>query len=434
MDEHKEHVVHVMLDTNVVFSPKNMLHVFSRAAETVIRESSAHTDLAVRWMIPAMVRSERIWQMRGLAVTHLNATRNMQKLFGQTWVENEDAIANAITKTVDEQLRSLSVETVECNVSLVDWTTLISAAALRLPPFSPGDSEKGFRDAIICETICQQIEQTPLGDEACIVVSGDDLLRKTIGERLGLTTSVKIVSSLDELRNEINFLLSPIDAETAQDLALKAGEVFGSSGLWTNFRDQLFSDFASELRAAPGEVVDVRLGQSWLSLPVFIRKQGSRLEFASIFTCERTGRAWVRDVPQIGPSSFIDDVRRLASLAGSGAGSDLPPSSFIEDLRRLASLAGSGAGVDQDDKKEPPPLSGVAGAAGILAASQASPPPPPPQKAGLTLAALADYQQAGRWETVALPELHFSFVWSARYDSTGLISDPRKESIVAEPF
>ncbi|MGA7782829.1 MAG: hypothetical protein WCA85_34685 [Paraburkholderia sp.] len=81
-----------MLDTNVVFAPKNMHHVFSRAVQAVIQESTTHTDLAVRWMIPAMVRSERIWQMRGLAVAHLTATRNMQKLFGQTWVENEDAV------------------------------------------------------------------------------------------------------------------------------------------------------------------------------------------------------------------------------------------------------------------------------------------------------------------------------------------------------
>ncbi|MFK4442069.1 hypothetical protein ABH944_002514 [Caballeronia udeis] len=404
MAEHKKHVVHVMLDTNIVFTPKNMHHFFSRQVGTVIRDFATHTDVAVRWMVPAMVRSERIWQMTGLAVGHLNATRNMQKLFGQIWVENEDAIASAISKTVDEQLRSLSTEIIECNVSLVDWTTLISAAALRLPPFSPGDSEKGFRDAVICETIYQRIKQIPLGDETCIVVSGDHLLRETVGKHLGVTTSVKLVKSLDELRNEINFLASPIDAETAQALSFKAGEVFEKSGLWKIFRDQLIPDFANEFLAAPQDVTDIRLGQSWLSLPVFIQKQGSRLEFASIFTIERTGRTWVRDVPQI------------------------PQSSFNDDMQRMAALAGLGASADQDKKKGPEPLSGIAG----FIASQT--PPPPPHDAGLTLASLADYQQAGRWETVALPELHFSFIWSAEYDSTGRISNPRKDRTVAEPL
>lgn len=404
MAEHKKHVIHVMLDTNILFAPKNMHHIFSRQVEAMIRESATHTDVAVRWMIPAMVRSERIWQMRGLAIGHLNATRNMQKLFGQTWVENEDAVANVISKTVDGQLRSLNTEIIECDVSLVDWATLISAAALRLAPFSSGDSEKGFRDAVICETIYQRIKQIALGDETCIVVSADDLLRETIGKHLGVPTSVKLLKSLDELRNEINFLASPIDAETAQALSFKAGEVFEKSGLWKVFRDELIPEFTSEFLAAPQDVTDIRLGQSWLSLPVFIQKQGSRLEFASIFTIERTGRTWVRDVPQI------------------------PQSSFNDDMQRMASLAGLGASTGQDTQKGPEPLSGIAG----FIASQT--PPPPPHDAALTLASLADYQQAGRWETVALPELRFSFIWSAAYDSTGQISNPRKDRTVAEPL
>lgn len=401
----REHVVHVMLDTNVVFANKSMCHACSRAAETLINESATYDNLTVRWMIPAMVRSERIWQMRGFAVENLAAVRSMQRLFGQVWVENDDAIVKAVAKAVDEQFRALSVDVIECDVSRVDWTALISAAALRLPPFSPGDSEKGFRDAIICETFCQHMERTPLSDDTWIIVSGDDLLRKAVGERLGANTSVRTVKNLDELRNEINFLISPIDAETAQHLAFKAGEVFYKSGLWRIFCDQLLSEYVSELTAAPPEVKNVQLGQTWLSLPVFIQKKGSRLEFASIFTCERAGRKWVREVPLAPSLSPVDGLGLLASLINLGAGSTL------------------------DSKKQPETLPSMAG---ILAASQTS--PPPPHDAGSTLASLADYQPPGQWETVTLPELHFSFVWSAEYDSTGVIANPRKDRIDVEPL
>jgi hypothetical protein len=402
MTEPKKHVVHVMLDTNVVFVNKSMHHACSRTAETLIADSETHEDLAMRWMIPAMVRSERIWQMRGFAVEQLAAVRSMQRLFGQVWVENDDAIVEAVKKRVDEQLHELGVNVIECDVPLVDWTALISAAARRLPPFSPGESEKGFRDAIICETFCQQIGKIQLNDDTCIVVSGDDLLRKAVAERLGAKTPVRIVKSLDELKNEINFLASPIDAETAQALALKAGEVFEKSGLWKTFRDQLFSEFASELRMAPPDVDDVRLGQSWLSLPVFIRKRGSRLEFASIFTCERVGRKWVWLNTQ-------------------------PP--LDEGARLLASLLDLGQGSSLDDTRRPDLLQSIAGMP-----TEAQPLPPPPQDPGMTLAALANHQPMGRFETVPLPELHFSFIWSAEYDSTGLISNPRNDRIVAEPL
>ena len=66
--------------------------------------------------------------------------------------------------------------------------------------------KRDFENAVICEAFCQQIEQIPFGEETCIVVSGDELLRTAVGERLGVTASVKVVRNLEELKNEINFL------------------------------------------------------------------------------------------------------------------------------------------------------------------------------------------------------------------------------------
>jgi hypothetical protein len=404
MAEQKKHVVHVMLDTNAVFA-KSMHHAFSRAAEALIKESASHADLALRWAIPAMVRSERIWQMRGFALEHLASTRNMQRLFGQTWVENEKSIADAVAITFDQQLRSMSTEIIECDETLVDWRALISAAALRLPPFSSGSSEKGFRDAVICETFCQRIEKIPLHDETCLVVSGDDLLGQALRERLGEDTSVKITKGISELANEINFLASPLDAETAQALSFKAGEVLEKSRLLKDFYKQLLSDFESKLKAAPAEVEDVRIGQQWLSLPVFIRKAASRLEFASLFTCERLGRKWVREFSAI-PTPPI----------GSFFGGEAP----------LPTLSISGAEPNGETRKN-----ALAELSRVLANRQIA---PPTQDAILTLASLADFQKSGHWETIQLPELTFGFIWSAEYDSSGKVSNPRVIRVDEQPL
>ncbi len=142
------HSVHVMFDTNSVFT-ENMQHVFCRDAETLVQGYSMHPGITTTWVIPAMVRAEREWQMRCSAGEQLAATRRMQKLFGQTWVEDENAIGIAVTQSVDRQLKDLQVDVVECDIKRVDWESLIASAARRLAPFSPDKSEKGFRDAII---------------------------------------------------------------------------------------------------------------------------------------------------------------------------------------------------------------------------------------------------------------------------------------------
>ncbi|MGV2288722.1 hypothetical protein AAHK20_08390 [Trinickia sp. YCB016] len=150
---------------------------------------------------------------------------------------------------------------------------------------------------------------------------------------------------------------------------------------------------------------DVRIGQQWLSLPVFIRKAASRLEFASLFTCERLGRKWVREFPAI-PMPPI----------GASLGGDVP----------LPALSISGSEPNGET-----PTNALAEISRVLANRQFS---PPTQDAILTLASLADFQQYGHWETIQLPELTFGFIWSAEYDSSGGISNPRAVRVDEQPL
>jgi hypothetical protein len=59
-------------------------------------------------------------------------------------------------------------------------------SVFRLPPFDVGESEKGFRDAILVETFCQLVKTLPKTPAICriVLLSSDELLLEAATNRL----------------------------------------------------------------------------------------------------------------------------------------------------------------------------------------------------------------------------------------------------------
>ncbi len=260
-----------------------------------------------------------------------------------------------------------------------------------------------FETRSFCETLCQRIEDRPPIDETYIIVSRDDLLRAALVERLSDKPRLKIVKSLEEVRNEINFLVAPIDAETAQALSLKANELFKSAGLWNTFHAPLVAEFSGVLAQAPFGITDVQMLNHWLSTPVFIEKIGSRVRFACRYTYARSGQSWVPELPRL----------------------PLPPGDFAAGNGLLSGLSLLGSGNAASDNRGEQSEMALPGLSAVQPFAFSSPNP------GNALNSLA----LGRWERVELPpSLSFSFIWSVEYASGGHISDARAERILQEPF
>ena len=64
----------------------------------------------------------------------------------------------------------------------IDWAAIVESAVWRRPPFTfdakDKNNEKGFRDAVILETLAHLCQSTPT-DKTVIFVCNDDLLRTT---------------------------------------------------------------------------------------------------------------------------------------------------------------------------------------------------------------------------------------------------------------
>ena len=78
-------------------------------------------------------------------------------------------------------------------------------AAFRRPPFSAGENEKGFRDALVAEAARQLIASSPSAASECriVVVTADELLAKAITIAARNRDNVMVLPSIAELKGFI---------------------------------------------------------------------------------------------------------------------------------------------------------------------------------------------------------------------------------------
>lgn len=282
--------LHVVFDTNVIWSD-SILDLFSNATVSLIRQHSGHQDLAINWVLPRVARQEREYQMRRKALSHLPAVQKLESLVGFNWGVDEAKISDALCKRIDDELKSLGVWEMKIDPSATDWDSIMSDSANRIAPFEHKDNgEKGFRDALICESLRQMLSAANRSDQV-FFVSNDTILQAAA---LKIMASVghpksRCVQTLDDLRTEINVLVSKIPDEFAQRLVELGAKFFidehAKEGLYytESIRSLIEKEFAtviSNLKAdleSPTETISI-------SKPVFRQKVRQRVHFTTSVT------------------------------------------------------------------------------------------------------------------------------------------------------
>jgi hypothetical protein len=283
-------LLHVVFDTNAIFTPS--VHYFlSSEASRVIKALSGKASLLIRWYIPPVVKSEREYQMIKNAKDLLPSLRKMDRLMGTSFAIAEDAIRQRVTQIVEGTIKEHHIEVPEFDATVANWNDIINRAAYRLPPFESGtDEEKGFRDAIVMETFCQLHKRLGLSaPDLLILVTDDVLLTTAVTERLGSCPEVVLHRSIKTLETSL-VLSAELDQVAAQELVRKADTFLRASVTVGSFSGLLFSRYGSQLRAGPtgGDTVarwSVTIGETAL-----VDKQNSSLKFqtAVLVTAEGT--------------------------------------------------------------------------------------------------------------------------------------------------
>ena len=157
----------VIFDTNALHTqvPSDLVNAETRK---LIQVNSNHPDLKLAWYLPEVVVFERHYQMRTRADDLLRAFQKMDAILGIGIKLSSDQLVSRIDAVIESQMAELKLNRLTISPNVVDWHRVIRDASLRAPPFQAGETEKGFRDAMILETFLQLVEAAPRTANACL--------------------------------------------------------------------------------------------------------------------------------------------------------------------------------------------------------------------------------------------------------------------------
>lgn len=314
----KRKTLHVVFDTNAIFT-KTPEELVSADAAAAIQEHSRHGDLDVIWIVPQIVRKEREYQMHQAFRAVLEPAKRASALLGEAWDLSDGKIKAAVDSTIQRQASQLNVVFRDCDAGRVDWASVMHASAFRLPPFQPGQTEKGFRDAIVCETYLQLVSDLS-GSDTAVLVTNDNLIVAALKDRL---PDARLLPDMSALRDEINLRVSDVDAQTAAQIEAKAAKVFfdfskpeWSGSLWmkADLYAEITRKFGDRIRATPPGY-NWKLERQEIHRTRLARKQGNQLLLVTTYVSKSSGSYWQPDPPPPPSSAGVQNTS-LPGLLG----------------------------------------------------------------------------------------------------------------------
>lgn len=200
----------VVVDTNILWDKDKKLPV-SLAFDAFWRKSSPLIPMTLN--VPDVVFGELHFQQATSALKALaSISDNFTELAGVTGAAyahkcSETTIKTQVRTKLDKWLKSHSGNILATPVASIDWSSVVEAALWRKPPFTfdPKEpkTEKGFRDAVILETLAHTCTTTSPG-KTVIFICNDYLLRTTAEARLKSSKKLLAFESLADFEAYIN--------------------------------------------------------------------------------------------------------------------------------------------------------------------------------------------------------------------------------------
>jgi predicted nucleic acid-binding protein len=291
----RKHVreLRIVLDTNVVFTG-TAHYLLRQEVSEFIHVNASPADLSLIWYLPEMVMLERKHQMFSKAKELKPSIEKLEKLLGHNLAISDEVLQTRVNEAIDRHIKETPLVVCPLDVSKVDWTRLLQDAVCRVPPFDPGEKEKGFRDAIVIETFLQIVSASPTTPRTCMValVSNDDLVCEAARRRTQNIANVRIHRTLEEVQELISTLASQVDEAFLNRVSQQASELFytkddrNSVFIREKIRDRIESGFTDELTAKPERSESRQNGQWAISRPRFLKKVAQRIHWTSRITIE----------------------------------------------------------------------------------------------------------------------------------------------------
>lgn len=280
--------LYVFVDTNAIIS-NSISEIVKSEVVDLVNKHRSYPDVKINWVIPEIVLLERKKQMKLKAENCLQAVGNLERLVGLTWGVNKENINPHLDRAIHLQISDLGAMVSKLDPQRVDWNELINSAVEKLPPFSPTEKEKGFKDAIFIETFFQFSQDivSKASSSHIFVLTADLLLQSAIQDRLKHMPQVKILSDLEELKSEINIYTSDVDAQFAEELVREATLLFFvpkdqktlyyKRGVFEMVKEQ----WQAKLYEIRGDGTQTRVEKTLIGQSAFIEKKLQKVFFSN---------------------------------------------------------------------------------------------------------------------------------------------------------
>lgn len=174
----------VIVDTNVLFT-RNPTQIANKTFTENWKECCSLGKMNL--VVPEVVMGERLYQIviigEKIRQDSLKSVETLAKLAGQLAprLPTAEELRTGTEKLFDRWALENKVTVTPTPYDKIDWRGIVNDSIWRIKPFiAPGekeDSEKGFRDKLILETV-REFLATPRKGSA-VFISGDKLLRQT---------------------------------------------------------------------------------------------------------------------------------------------------------------------------------------------------------------------------------------------------------------
>ena len=176
-------------------------------------------------------------------------------------------IKKQVGNKLEKWIKSLDGTVVKTPVALIDWVQLIQDAIWRDPPFGNDpkdpDNEKGFRDALILETLISVCDDNKGTTKNVVFLSQDVLLRTSAERRLKHNKMMITFESLSDFESYIKLNQQELTNKFVKSIQTHARSKFYTVG------DSTTIYYRDKIRKAISEKFAVELAASTeVSLPI----------------------------------------------------------------------------------------------------------------------------------------------------------------------
>ena len=339
--------VHVVMDANALFTQRADKLIRLELSQ-FMKSDFKSTGVRVNWHLPSVVKEERRVQMVSSGTNLLAAVAKLELLLGHNLGMNAEILADRVDSAIKRQIEEHSLMELNCDFSRIDWSGTVAKAVAGKPPFNPG-TDKGFKDALVLESLCQLAEDLPISARV-LLLSNDGILGVAAKERLKVFPNAKVMSDIGELKTLINALASHIDQSAVDEILEKASQLFfqkdKQSTAYYKFKvnDAIWAD--TDFCKPVEEGYRVTVKEILIRKTSFTAKSGQQITFNNDVRL-------VLEAKKAVPTRFYGGGGLLSALGGDTKSSDLLKLA-IKENRTLDSPLSVFALTPSSSDSEPP--------------------------------------------------------------------------------